>query len=128
MLDNHKPYNNYAIMSKKVIFIILLLISCSTGVIAQTSYYYYKGGKIPLSLNNNKVCVSVPKTKGEVSRELMKGINVLDTIKDDVFDISIIQQADLKRLSSSKAWEKEAKTFFISPSYITGEGKEVCRI
>ena len=112
-------------MSKNFIFIILLLILCSTSMIAQTSYYYYKGEKIPLSLNNSKLCVSIPKTKGDVSKELMKGINVLDTIKDEAFDISIIQQADFKKMSSSKVWGKEENTFLVSPCYITKDRKEV---
>lgn len=40
---------------------ILYIISCSIFTIAQSDFYYYKGNKIPLTLNGNKVCVSIPK-------------------------------------------------------------------
>lgn len=110
---------------KKFILMILLLISCPIGIIAQTSYYYYKGKQIPLTLNENKVCVSIPKDKGDVRKELLKDIQVLDTIRDDIFDISIIQKSDFKQLSVSTSWKKEAKSVLLFPSYRTKEGKEV---
>ena len=113
------------IMSKKYILILLLLISCSVGAIAQTTYYYYKGNKIPLTIDNNKVCLSIPKNKRDISKELLKDVQVLDTIRDTVFDISIIQQSDFKRLSATKSWKKEAKSILLSPSYRTNEGREV---
>ena len=104
---------------------ILLLISCPIGIKAQTSYYYYKGKQIPLTLNESKVCVSIPKDKGGVSKELLKDIQVLDTIRDDIFDIFIIQQSVFKQLSASTSWGKEAKSVMLSPCYRTKEGKEV---
>lgn len=113
------------IMVKKIIQIILVLTLCPKGAIAQTSYYYYKGERIPLSINNNKICIIIPKAKGEVSKKLLKDISVLDIIKDDFFDISIIQQSDFKKLSSSKFWEKEARSILLSSCYITKEGQEV---
>lgn len=100
------------------ILIILLLISCPIGIIAQTSYYYYKGKQIPLTLNDSKVCVSIPKDKGDVRKELLKDIQVLDTIRDDIFDISIIQQSEYNKLSTSKS-------VLFSPSYKTKDGEEV---
>lgn len=111
--------------SKKIILMILLLISCPIGIKAQTSYYYYKGKQIPLTLNESKVCVSIPKDKGDVSKEILKNIQVLDTIRDSYFDISIIQQSDFKQLSATTSWEKEAKSVMLSPCYRTKEGKEV---
>lgn len=104
---------------------ILLLISCSSGVIAQTSYYYYKGEKIPLTVNENKVCVSIPKNKGEKSKELLKNINILNKIADEDYDISVIRQSDLKQLTAIDFWEKEAVSIMLSPCYKTEEGKEV---
>ena len=112
-------------MSKKFILLLLLLISCSVGAIAQTTYYYYKGNKIPLTIDNNKVCLSIPKNKRDISKELLKDVQVLDTIRDTVFDISIIQQSDFKRLSATKSWKKEAKSILLSPSYRTNEGREI---
>lgn len=114
------------IMSKGYILIVLLLISCSIGSIsAQTTYYYYKGNKIPLMIDDNKVCLSMPKDRRAVSKELLKDVQVLDTIRDTVFDISVILQSDLKHLSASKSWEKEAKSILLSPIYRTNEGREV---
>ena len=110
---------------KKLVLIISLLLSFPMGVIAQTSYYYYKGNRIPLTINNDKVCVSIAKNKRDVSKELLRDINVLDTIKDAVFDISIILQSDFKKLSDSNSWEKEANSILLSPCYRTKEGKEV---
>lgn len=112
------------IMSKKVILILLLLISCSIGTIAQTSYYYYKGKRIPLTVDYSKVCVSIPKNKGEVSKELLKNINILDKIKDADYDISIIQQSDLQKLSALSSWKEEAMSILLSPCYRTTEGHE----
>ncbi len=111
--------------TKKLIRIIFLFILCPIDVIAQTSYYYYKGKQIPLTLNEKKVCVSIDKNNEAASKTLLSGINVLDTIKDDVYDISIIQQQDLKKLSSSRFCDKEEKSFLLSACYITKEGKEV---
>ena len=121
-----KPLNVSTMNIRKIfIVMMILLISCPIGIIAQTSYYYYKGEKIPLTVNNDKVCVSILKNKRIASKEFLRDINVLDTIKDADFDISIIQQSDLKKLSASNFWIKEAKSILLSPSYRTKEGKEV---
>ena len=112
-------------MSEKVIMIILLFISCSIGVIAQTSFYYYKGEKIPLIVNNNKACVSIPKDKGGTSKEYLRDINVLDTIWDADFDIFIIRQSELKKLSASNSWEKNVKSIIVSSCYRTLDNTEV---
>lgn len=112
-------------MSKKFVLLLLLHISCSIGIFAQTTYYYYKGDKIPLTIDNNKICLSLPRNKRPIGKELLKDVQVLDTIRDTVFDISIIRQSDLKRLSSTKSWEKEAKNVLLSPTYRTNEGREV---
>ncbi len=112
-------------MGKKYIFIISLLVICSIGAFAQTTYYYYKGNKIPLVINNDKVCLSTPKNKRLVCKELLKDVQVQDTIRDTVFDISIIQQSDLGKISVSKSWKKYSKSVLLSPSYRTKEGREV---
>ena len=104
--------------SKKFILMILLLISCPIGIKAQTSYYYYKGKQIPLTLNESKVCVSIPKNKEDVCKELLKDINVLETIRDDIFDISIVRLSEINKLSISKS-------VLFSPSYKTRDGEEV---
>ena len=48
-------------MSRKILLMLLVSIICSIHTIAQTDYYYYKGKKIPLTLNENRVIVSISK-------------------------------------------------------------------
>ena len=112
-------------MKKQHFLILLLLMLCSIYVKSQNHYYYYRGKQIPLTVNENKVCLSIPKNIGIVSNILLKDIKHKERVKDSDFDIFIIQQSDLKRLTSSKSWEKEAESVLLSPSYITEEGKEV---
>lgn len=112
-------------MGKKYIFIISLLVICSIGAFAQTTYYYYKGNKIPLVINNDKVCLSIPKNKKGISKELLKDVQVLDTIRDADYDISIIQQFDFKKMASLSSWKKEEKPVLLTSCYITKEGKEL---
>lgn len=112
-------------MIKKYIFLLLPLVFCFTKAIAQTTYYYYKGNKIPLSIDNNKVCLSVPKSIGLRSKAILKDVQVLDTIRDADFEISIIQQSDLKMLKSSDSWKKTEDYILLSSCYRTNEDKEV---
>lgn len=114
------------IMDKKYILIISLLVICSIETIAQTSYYYYKGNKMPLTIDNSKVCMSIPKNKKGICKELLKDVQILDTIRDTVFDISIVRQSDYKRLSASNSWKKEAVSILLSSCYRTKGNKEVC--
>ena len=111
-------------MSKKNIQVLLLLVICSINAIAQT-VYYYSGKKIPLEINEDKVCVSIPKSKEGVCLELLKKIDVLDTIIDEYYDIAIIRKSDLKKLSVTNSWRKEVKSTLISPCYCTIDGNEV---
>lgn len=112
-------------MNKIIILVMLLIIPCYMSVSAQTSYYYYKGQRIPLTVNDDKVCVSIPKDKENVSKDFLKGINVLDRIKDADFDIFIIRQSDLKRMSASSYWMKDKKSILLSSCYITMDSTEV---
>ena len=113
------------IMNKKFVLFILLFVSCSIGMIAQANFYYYRGMKIPLAEDNNKICVSILKNKGEVDKELLNNDNVIKKIKDADFDIFVIQQSELKKLFASKTWNKGAKSFLLSSCYRTKEGVEV---
>lgn len=113
------------IMSKKIVLMILFLISCSIGIFAQTCFYYYKGKRIPLTVNNSKVCVSIPKNRDDISKEIHKVIKEIDRITDADFDIFTIQQSDLKKLSASNSWKKESMPILFSPCYRTMDGTEV---
>ena len=50
------------IANMKLYLMLLFVLSCPIHVMAQTDFYYYKGKKIPLTLNENKLVVSIPKT------------------------------------------------------------------
>lgn len=112
-------------MNKIIILVMSLIIQCYISVSAQTSYYYYKGQKIPLTVNDDKVCVSIPKDKENVSKEFLKGINVLNRIKDADFDIFIIRQSELERMSASSSWRKDVKSILLSSCYMTMDNTEV---
>ena len=111
------------IKSKKLL-VVLLLISYSMSMIAQTSYYY-REQKIPLFVNDNKVCVNIPKSRGDVSDNILKKSKVADRITDEYFDIFIIQRPDLEQLSVSDFWNESAGSILQSPCYKTATGAEV---
>ena len=111
-------------MSKKFVLTILLLISCSIGIFAQTSFYYYKGERIPLTENNQKVCVSIPKGKGEINEKL-NNVDALDKISGTDFHTFVIRQSDLKKMSASNSWKEDAKSILLSSCYKTADSIEV---
>lgn len=104
---------------------ILFIILYSTHAIAQTDYYYYKGEKIPLYINDNKVCVSIPKVYEETCERIIANVIVQDRIKDDIFDIFIILRSDFESLTSLDFWKEDAKSVIKTPCYYTTDGSEV---
>lgn len=94
-------------------------------MIAQTDYYYHNGNKIPLILNENKVCVSIPKDCGIISEKIRANVQVIETIKDEFFDIFVIRRSDYEELESSDSLKDAAKSVIITNSYITTGGVEV---
>lgn len=103
----------------------LLFDNVTTHAEAQTDYYYYKGKKIPLILNENRVCVSIQKTCENVNERIRANVQVLSTIKDDIFDIIIISQSDFEKLNSLDSWEEDAKSVIVTASYFTENNEEV---
>lgn len=110
------------IMGKKGFLAIIFFILCSIDLLAQTNYYYGEK-KIPLSVNDNKICVSIPKNCKEFSEDVLKNINVIDKIKDNAYDIYVITKSDSIKLSTMKYLADD--TILFSPSYITEDGAEV---
>ncbi len=101
---------------------MLLLIPCSIHAIAQDYYYghYNSWEKIPLTLNENKVCVSIFKENKDVSERILANVQVLDTIKDeDIFDIIVIRRSDFEKLTLLDFWEKDSKAVILTPTYFT---------
>ena len=92
---------------------------------AQTAYYYYKGQKMPLTLNEDCVCVSIPKTCESVCERIRANVQVLTTIKDDIYYIILISRSNLDKLTSQDFWKEDAKSVILSSCYFTENNKEV---
>ena len=112
-------------ISKKLLMMILFVISCSIHATAQTDYYYYKGKKIPLTLNDKKVCVSMSKDNKDVSERIRANVQVLSTIKDETYDIFVITQSDYEKLTSQDFWKEDAKSVIITSCFFTEDNEEV---
>lgn len=111
---------------KRYLTMILFFILCSIHTIAQTGYYYYKGKKIPLTLNENKVCVSISKDNKDVSERIRANVQILDTISDEEnFDIFIITRSGFEKLSSLDFWKEDGKSVILTSSYFNENNKEV---
>ena len=108
-----------------IIILALLLALCPFGLIAQNNFYYYIGERIPLTPNNEKVCVSIPNNGKSISADLLKNISTLHTIKDADFDIFVIQESDLSNLSDSGLNSEELESVSFSPCFMTNSGTEV---
>ena len=107
-------------------FLLLLFISCSIHAIAQTDYYYYQGSKIPLTLNENKVCVSIPKDCDKICESIRTNVEVLTTIIDETFDIIVITRPDFEKLTTLDFWEEGAKSVILTSCYFTENNEEIC--
>ena len=46
-------------------------------MLAQSDFYYYEGKKIPLRVNDKKVCVSIPKVNDKTSKFFLENVNVI---------------------------------------------------
>ena len=104
---------------------LLMLAMMPLASFAQDNYYYghYDSWeKIPLTVNENKVCVSFFKDNKEVSERILANVQALDTIKDeDVFDIFVISRSDLETLNSTDSWEEDEKSVILTSVYITND-------
>ena len=73
--------------------------------IAQTDYYYnYDGIKIPLTLNENKVLVSVPLDCNLVIERIRANVQAFYSGADSYFYFSFMTRADLEKLTSLDFW------------------------
>lgn len=112
-------------MKRRLLLVLLFTISCAIYVIAQTDYYYYQGMKIPLTQDETKVCVSIPKTCDKTSERIQANAKVLTTIEDETFDMFVITRTDYEKLTSLDSWEKDAKSVILTSGYFTENGEEV---
>lgn len=104
---------------------LLFVVACSLHAKAQTDFYYFMGKKIPLTLNENKVCVSIPKDCEMICERVRKKVQVLSTIRDDYLDIFVITRSDFETLALQDSWEEDVKSVIITPCYFTEEDVEV---
>lgn len=125
-------------MKKLYITLLFLMLSASYSLvqgIKNTSqdfniddnkvHYYLEGKEITLTLNEDKVCVSIPKDNRKTSDRILANVKVQDTIKDEDFDIIVISQSDFKKLSSQGFWEEDFKSVILTSSYRTKDETEV---
>ena len=105
---------------------ILFIILFSIHAIAQTDYYYCLGTKFPLTPNENKVCVSIPKDCDKTIERIRGNVQVLKTIGDKVFDIIVITMSDFEKLTSQDFWEEDGKSVILTSCYFTEDHEEVC--
>ena len=91
-----------------------------------TDYYYYQGQKIPLTLNENKVVISIPKEYDGTRERIRANVQILNTINDEAFEILVISREDFENLTSMDFWEEDSKSVILSSSYFTEENNEVC--
>ena len=88
-------------------------------------YYYYQGKKIPLTLNENKVVVSIPKDCGEITERFRANVQTLASIRDDIYDIFVITRTEYEKLTLLDFWAEDAKSIILTSSYFTENNKEV---
>lgn len=112
-------------MRNKCLLLLLLFISCSIHAIAQTYYYYNSGKKIPLTLNDSKVCVSIPKECDKTSARIRENVPAIAVIKDEDFETFIITRLDFEKLASMDSWEDDAKSVILTSCFFTELNDEV---
>ena len=113
-------------MMKKEFMLMLLSILCSISSMAQTdSYYYYRGTKIPLTLNEDKICVSIAKEHDMVSERIRANVQVLRTIENNAIELFVISRSDFENLTSQEFWVEDAKSVILSSCYFTENYEEV---
>ncbi|MBR7030038.1 MAG: hypothetical protein IKI06_02210 [Prevotella sp.] len=116
-------------MSRKNL-LLLVCIFCSIYAVAQTYYYYghYNSDeKIYLTLNENKVCVSIYKDKKDVSERILANVQALITMEDvdNIFDIIVISRPDFEKLASLDFWEEDVRSVILTSGYLTENNEEV---
>ena len=89
------------------------------------SYYYYRGTKIPLTLNEDKICVSIAKEHDMVSERIRANVQVLRTIENNAIDLFVISRSDFENLISQEFWVEDAKSVILSSCYFTENYEEV---
>lgn len=112
-------------MDKKILLLLLFVLFFPLYAIAQADYYYYNGNKIPLSLNYEKIVMSIPKDYAGTIEKIKANVQVLDSIKDQYFDIFIINRSDYEVLTLLDLWEESKESVVLTSCYFTEKDEEV---
>ena len=109
----------------RIFLLLSLLITCSLQIMGQTDFYYYNGNKIPLTFNEKKVCINIPKDRTDIIERLQENVQTLCMIKDETFDIHVLLSSEYDRLASQDFWSADAKAVILTDSYLNMRGEEV---
>lgn len=112
-------------MKKKYFLLLLFCISCSIHSMGQTAFYYYKGNKVPLILNESKVCISIPKGDEKLGERILSNVESLQEVIDDAFDMFVITRQSFDKLTSQDFWEEDSKAVILTSCYFTENNEEV---
>ena len=112
-------------MRSKFLLLFLMLISSSIYTMAQSHFYYYKGNKIPLTQNENKVVVNIPKENEGIIERIQANAQISDTIKDENFHSIIITRSDFEALTLCDFWKEDADSVILTSSFFTENKDEV---
>lgn len=112
------------IMNKKY-FLMLFCILCSIHAMGQTAFYYYQGNKIPLTLNESKVCISIPKGDEKLGERIRSNVEVLQEVLDNAFGIYVVTRQSFDKLTSQDFWEEDSKAVILTSCYFTENNEEV---
>ena len=88
-------------------------------------FYYYRENKIPLTLNENTVIVSIPKENKEVSERIKTNVLTLASIWAEAYYIYAITRTEYEKLTLLDFWAEDSKSIILSSSYFTESNKEV---
>jgi len=122
-----EPGNDYNLLSCQIngrIYTQKELLKEATKP-SEDYYYYYRGNKIPLTLNEDKVVVSIPKDDGEIIERLDANIQTLTLIKDETFDIHVVLRSEYEKLTTLNFWTEDAKSVIITLGFYTERNEEV---
>lgn len=111
------------IACKKHIAITLFIIAYSAVTLAQ-NFYYCKGCKMPLTVND-KVSVSIPKSKGEISDTVLRNIKDIGKVTDSEFEILVLKRSDYDKMSALSYWRENEESVTVSPCYLSEDGEEL---
>ena len=113
------------------ILTLLLLIICSLHATAQTEdFYYYSSGKIPLTLNENKIAINIPKENEAITERICKNVQILFKTEHEIrgvtyFDVIALTRSEYERLTSMDFWEEDAKSVILTNFFFTENNAEV---